>query len=126
MARVQQMKLTQYLQPPPQLPPPPVFTAPHDTVTHTEADVALGELQRGIGDATQRTDVLLQAVAETHQKAQEAGRIAVSGATSVAQTNAGLEMMVAELRQELHQMKVKIEGAEERANTAQRIADSAK
>ena len=63
-----------------------------------EADVALGELQRQIGDATQRTDVLLQAVAETHQKAQEARRIAVSGATGVAQTNAGLEKMVAELR----------------------------
>ena len=61
---------------------------------------------------------------ETHQKAQEAGRIAVSGATGVAQTNAGLEKMVAELRQELHQMRMKIEGAEERANTAQRIADS--
>ena len=119
------MKLTQYLEPTPQLPPPPVFTAPHDTVTRAEADAAMGVLQQQIGDATQRTDVLLQAVAETHQKAQEAGRLAVSGVTGVAQTNAGLEMMVAELRQELHQMKVKIEGAEERANTAQRIADSA-
>ena len=69
--------------------------------------------------------MLLQAVAETHQKVQEAGRIAVSGATGVAQTNAGLEKMVAELRQELHQMRTKIEGAEQRANTAQRIADSA-
>ena len=49
----------------------------------------------------------------------------MSGVTSVAQTNAGLEMMVAELRQELHQMRAKIEGAKERANTAQRIADSA-
>ena len=103
---------------------PPVF-ASRDTVTRAEADVALGELQRQIGDATQRTDVLLQAVAETHQKAQEAGRIAVSGAIGVAQTNAGLEKMVAELRQELHQMRTKIEGAEQRANTAQRIADSA-
>ena len=125
MARVRQMKLTQYLEPTPQLPPPPVLTTPHDTVTRAEADVALGKLQQQIGDATQRTDVLLQAVAETHQKAQEAGRIAVSGAAGVAQTNAGLELMVAELRQELHQMKAKIEGAEERANTAQRIADSA-
>ena len=69
--------------------------------------------------------MLLQAVAETHQKAQEAGRITVSGAAGVAQINAGLEMMVAELQQELHQMKAKIWGAEERANTAQRIADSA-
>ena len=34
-------------------------------------------------------------------------------------------MMVAKLRQELHQMKAKIEGAKERANIAQRIADSA-
>ena len=85
----------------------------------------MGELQRQISDATQRTDVLLQAVAETHQKAQEAGRIAVSGAAGVAQTNAGLAKMVEELRHELHQMRTKIEGAEERANTAQRIADSA-
>ena len=82
-ARVQQMKLTQYLPTAPQLPPPPVF-ASRDTVTRAEADVALGELQRQIGDATQRTDVLLQAVAETHQKAEEAGRITVIGAISVA------------------------------------------
>ena len=82
-------------------------------------------LQQQIGDATQRTDVLLQAVAETHQKAQEAGRIAVSGAAGVAQTNAGLAKMVEELRHELQQMRTKIEGAEERASTAQRIADSA-
>ena len=111
MARVQQMKLTQCLPPAPQLPTPPVF-ASHDTVTRAEADAALGELQRQIGDAEQRTDVLLQAIAETHQKAQEARRIVVSGATGVAQTNAGLEKMVAELRQELHQMRTKIEGAE--------------
>ena len=117
--------MTQYLLPPPQSPPPPVITQPRDTVTRAEADVALGELQRQIGDAAQRTDVLLQAVAETHQKAQEAGRIAVSGATGVAQTNAGLEKMVAELRQELHLMRAKIEGVEERANTAQCIADCA-
>ena len=51
MARVQQMKMTQYLPPAPQLPPPPVF-ASHDTVTRAEADVALGELQWQIGDAT--------------------------------------------------------------------------
>ena len=56
--------------------------------------------------------MLLQAVAETHQKAQEAGHIAVSGGTGVAQTNARLEKMVAELRNELHQMRTKIEGAE--------------
>ena len=69
--------------------------------------------------------MLLQAIAETHQKAQEARRIAVLGATGVVQTNASLEKMVAELRQELHQMRAKIEGAEEHASTAQRIADSA-
>ena len=125
MARIRQMKLTQYLEPPPQLPPPPVLTAPRDTVTRAEADAAMGVLQQQIGDATQRTDVLLQAVAETHQKAQEAGRIAVSGAAGVAQTNAGLAKMVEELRHELQQMRTKIEGAEERASTAQRIADSA-
>ena len=51
MARVQQMEMTQYLPPAPQLPPPPVF-ASHDTVTRAEADVALGELQRQISDAT--------------------------------------------------------------------------
>ena len=45
----------------------------------------------------------------------------MSGAAGVAQTNVGLEMMVAEL----HQMKAKIEGAEERANIAERIIDSA-
>ena len=47
------------------------------------------------------------------------------GATGVAQTNADLEKMVAELRHELHQMITKIEGAEQCANMAQRIADSA-
>ena len=46
------------------------------------------------------------------------------GAIGVAQTNAGLEKMVVELRHKLHQMRTKIEGAEERANTAQHIADS--
>ena len=49
----------------------------------------------------------------------------MSGATGVAQTNAGLEKMLVELRNELHQMRTKIEGAEERANTAQRITDFA-
>ena len=116
------MKMTHYL-PAPQLPPPSVF-ASRDVVTRAEADVALGELQRQIGDTAQCTDVLLQAVAETHQKVQEARRIAVSVATGVAQTNAGLEKVLMELRNELHQMRTKIEGAEERANTAQRIADS--
>ena len=119
------MKLTQYLEPPPQLPAPPVITTPRDTVTRAEADAAMGVLQQQIGDATQRTDVLLQAIAETHQKAQEARQIAVSGAAGVAQTNAGLAKMVEELRHELQQMRTKIEGAEERASTAQRIADSA-
>ena len=49
----------------------------------------------------------------------------MSGATGVAQTNVGLEKMMAELCQALHRMRTKIEGAEERANTAQRIVDSA-
>ena len=52
MARVRQMKLTSYLPPAPQLPPPPVFTAPHDTVTPAEADAVMGVLQQQIGDAT--------------------------------------------------------------------------
>ena len=114
----------QYSMPPPQLPPPPMF-ASHNTVTQVESDVALGELQQQISDAMQRTDVLLQAIAETHQKAEQARQIAVSGTTSVAQTNAGLTKMVEELWRELHQMRTKIKGAEQRANTAQRIADSA-
>ena len=49
----------------------------------------------------------------------------MSDATGVVQTNAGLEKMLVELRNELHQMRAKIERAEERANTAQHIADSA-
>ena len=49
----------------------------------------------------------------------------MSGATGVAQTNAGLEKMLVELHNELHQMRTKIEGAEERANTAQCITDFA-
>ena len=84
-----------------------------------------GRITRQIGDATQRANALVQAVVETHQKAQEAGRIAVLGATGVAQTNASLQKMLVELRNELHQIRTKIEGAEERANTTQRIADSA-
>ena len=116
------MKMTHYL-PIPRMPPPPVF-APCDTVTREEADVALAELQTQIGDTTQCTDVLLQAVDDAHQKAQEAGRIAMSGANGVDHTNVGLEKMLVELRNELHQMRTKIEGAEEHANTAQRIADS--
>ena len=52
MARVRQMKLTQYLPPAPQLLPPTVFTAPRDTVTRAEADAAMGVLQQQIGDTT--------------------------------------------------------------------------
>ena len=123
IARVRQTRMTRYLTGP----EPPFSSAvvPLDTVTRAEADAALGELQERIGDAVQRTDQLVQAVAETHQQAQAAGQIAVSGAASVAQTNAGLERMVVELRHELHQMKAKIDGAEERAVTAQHIADTA-
>ena len=96
MARVRQTRMTRYLQAPP--PPPPSVNILHDTVTRAEADMALGELQRQIGDATQRTDALVQAVNETHQKTQAAGQIAVSGAAGVAQTNAGLNQMLQELR----------------------------
>ena len=109
------MKLTSCL---PALPLPlPLVFEPRDTDTREEADAALGELQRQIGDATHRTDALGQAVVEIHQKGQEAGWIAMLGATGVAQTNAGLEKMLVELRNELHQMRPKIEGAEQRANT---------
>ena len=123
MARVRQTRMTRYLQAPP--PPPPSAIVPHDTVTRAEADMALGELQRQIGDANQRTDALVQAVSETRQKAQAAGQIAVSGATGVAQTNAGLDQMLQELRQELQNMRTKIQGAEQRADAAQRVADVA-
>ena len=85
--------------------------------------MALGELQQQIGDATQHTDALVQAVNEIHQKAQAAGQIAVLGAVGVAQTNAGLNQMLQELRQELQQMRTKIQGAEQRADAAQRVAD---
>ena len=71
MARVRQTRMTRYLQAPP--PPPPSAIVPHDTITRAEADMALGELQRQIGDANQCTDALVQAVSETHQKAQAAG-----------------------------------------------------
>ena len=123
MAKIRQTRITRYLTGP----EPPVSSAvvPLDTVTRAEADAALGELQERIGDAVQRTDRLVQAVAETHQQAQAAGQIAVSGAASVAQTNAGLEHMVVELRHELQQMRAKIDGAEERAVKAQHIADTA-
>ena len=123
MARVRQTRMTRYLQAPPL--PPPSAIVPHDTVTRAEADMALGELQRQIGDATQRTNTLVQAVNETHQKAQAAGQIAVLGAVGVAQTNAGLNQMLQELRQELQQMRMKIQGAEQRADAAQRVADVA-
>ena len=49
MARVRQTRMTRYLQAPP--PPPPSAIVPHDTVTRAKADMALGELQRQIGDA---------------------------------------------------------------------------
>ena len=123
MAKVRQTRITRYL-PGPE-PPASSAVVPLDTVTRAEADAALGELQERIGDAVQRTDRLVQAVAETHQQAQAAGQIAVSGAASVAQTNAGLEQMVVELRHELQQMRAKIDGAEERAVRAQHIADTA-
>ena len=84
--------MMRYLQAPPA--PPLSANVPHDTVTCAEADMALGELQWQIGDATQRTDALVQAVNETHQKAQATGQIAVSGAAGVAQTNAGLNQML--------------------------------
>ena len=49
----------------------------------------------------------------------------MSGATAVAQTNAGLDQMLHELRQELQNMRTKIQGAEQRADAAQRVADVA-
>ena len=48
----------------------------------------------------------------------------MKGAASMAQTNVGREQMLVDLRNELHQMRSKIEGAEEHANVAQHIANS--
>ena len=58
--------MTRYLPAPapPQL--PPSATVPRDTVTREEANAILTELQKQIGDAAQCTDVLVQAIAETH------------------------------------------------------------
>ena len=53
-----------------------------------------------------------------------AGQIATASASGVAQTNAGLERMVLELREELQNMRNKIEDTEHRASDARRITDS--
>ena len=46
MARVRQMKLTQYLEPTPQLPPPPVFTVPHDRDVPLAKNPSTGTVQQ--------------------------------------------------------------------------------
>ena len=102
----------------------PEVPVPRDTISHREADAALAQLQEQISDATQRTEDLVTAVADTRKTAEVAGQIATHGATGVARTNVGLEQMVLELRNELQTMREKIEEAENRASDARRIADS--
>ena len=94
-------------------------------MSRREADAALAELHQAIGNATQRTDELVRAVAETRNQATTAGQVAAAGAVGVAKTNADLEVMLDALREELATMKSKITGAEERADVAQRMADGA-
>ena len=122
MARIRQTKLVRYV---PLLDVPAPANVPYDMVSRKEADAALAKLHQAIGDATQRADQLVQAVADTRDRAEAAGQVAAAGAAGVAQTNAGLEQMVLELREELQTMRTKITSAEERASTAQQMADSA-
>ena len=90
----------------------PEVLVPRDTVSRKEADVALAQLQRQISDATQRTEDLVNVVADTRKTAEAAGQIATQGAIGIARTNMGLDQMVLELCNELQAMRKKIEDAE--------------
>ena len=122
MARIRHAKTVRYL-------PAPIAPAkvivPRDVISREEADAALTKLHQAISDANQRADQLVSAAADTQERIEAAGQVAAAGATGVAETNAGLEFMAKELREELQQMRAKITKAEERASTAQKIADSA-
>ena len=120
-ARLHQMRVSRFVKVPDRIPDAPV---PHDSVSRREADAALAQLHRQISDATQRTDELVNAVADTHKAAEAAGQIATHGASGVARTNQGLDQMVVELRKELQTMRERIEDVEHRASDARRIADS--
>ena len=121
-ARLHQTRVVRNVQIPDSVPEVPV---PRDTVSRREADATLAQLQKQISDATQRTEDLVTAAADTRKTAEVAGQIATHGATGVARTNAGLEQMVLELRNELQTIREKIEDAENRASDARHIADSA-
>ena len=103
----------------------PDVLVPHDSISRSEADAALAQLHKQISDATQRTEELVNAVADTCKTAKAAGQIATQGASGVARTNMGLDQMVLELRNELQTMHERIEDVENRASDARRIADSA-
>ena len=98
---------------------PASVSVPRDIVSRREADTALAELYQAFGDATQCTDQLVQAVADSQNRAEAAGQDVAAGAAGVAKTNAGLELMVQELREELQAKRTKITDAEERASIAQ-------
>ena len=97
---------------------PASVSVPRDIVARREADTALAELYQAFGDATQCTDQLVQAVADSQNRAEAAGQDVAAGAAGVAKTNAGLELMVQKLREELQAKRTKITDAEERASIA--------
>ena len=67
----------------------------------SESDATLGALKQQIGDATQCTKQLVQAIANTREQAQATSHIATIGATSVAQANVGLEQLPQDLQNKL-------------------------
>ena len=72
----------------------------------------MAQLQKQISDATQRTEALVTRVEDTRRTAEAAGQIATQGTSGIARTNAGLDQMVTELRNELQTMHEQIEDAE--------------
>ena len=121
-ARLGQAKLLQYMPTPDDVPIAPV---PRDTVTRGEADAALAQLQEQISVATLRADDLVHRVEDTRRTAMAAGQIATEGTSGMERTNAGLNAMVVELRNELQAMREQIKNAEKRASDAYRVADVA-
>ena len=85
----------------------------------------MAQLQKQISDATQCTEALVTRVEDTRRIAKAVGQIATQGTFGIARTNAGLDQMVTELRNELQTMRERIEDAEKRASDAHRVADSA-
>ena len=101
-ARLGQARKVRYVPVPSNVPIPPV---PKDTVMRGEADAALAQLQKQISVATQRTEALVTQVEDTRKTAMAAGQVATEGTSGVARTNAGLDAMVVELRNELQAMR---------------------